>query len=501
MQGISLKKAWRQANAEADTNDLHALSLKAQGVFEATANDVLVSRADVVAAGLTAPDCALAYKLEWRRKREGVIYPGMTPHARKQAVELAKGNASIPRRAGIWRALERLIEGSDTHTGRLELATRGDAESCRRVALLHSRAEVRDELAALPILALDATMPTEIVQRFLPRLKVLADVQARTPHMQVTQVLGGWGKTSLVTSSRAANAENARRVGMVAELADFCRLHSGGNGLVVTYETIEDRFAGPGIRTGHFNAIGGLDVYGDVNSLFVIGRPLPDPMELRKMAMALTGVPVPAQKAYVETRGALMADGTGMAVNTRAYADPVLEALRLAVTDAEIIQAIGRGRGVNRTAGDRLAVYLLADVVLPVVVTRLVRWADIRLGVFDRMAARGLVLENAADMAAVYPDLFPSAEAARQAKKREECDIPLWISLHRGLSHSSVCEVYYRPAGAGQKTRSAWATSGTAAEAFARLSAALGRLVLFEEVGPEQQPSREQGGPEKMAAD
>ena len=53
------------------------------------------------------------------------------------------------------------------------------------------------------------------------------------------------------------------------------RLNSGGNGLVVTYQDLEDCFAEPGIRTGHFNAISGLDSFGDVRSLFVIGRPLP----------------------------------------------------------------------------------------------------------------------------------------------------------------------------------------------------------------------------------
>lgn len=267
-------KSYRYRPSEMDTNDLHALSAKAQEAFTATADGDLVSRESVVAAGLTAEQCAAARKLEWERKIEGAVYPGMPLDERKTGVERAAGNAGIPRRAGIWKALEALLAGDDTHTGRLQLGTRSDTEGSARVILLHSRSEVREDIAALPMLCMDATMPVAIVRHFMPRLSVLADVQAAAPHMEIRQITGGWGKTSLVTSKRQDDSENRRRVGLVGEVVDFVRINSGDNALVVTYEAIEERFAGPGIRTGHFNAISGLDTFGDVRSLFVIGRPL-----------------------------------------------------------------------------------------------------------------------------------------------------------------------------------------------------------------------------------
>ena len=285
-------KSFRYSTNELATNDLHVLSAKAQAAFEGIPDGEFVSRHIVLAVGLTADDCAEAIKLEWRRRREGAVYPGQSPEARKQGVHDAAGNLAIPRRAGIWEALRELLAGSEAHTGRLQLASRSDKEGPYRAVLLHTLASIRDDIAALPILLLDATMPERVVRHYLPNLTVLAEVKAAAPYMNVHQVVGGWGKTSIVPSPKATPEENRRRVGLVGELVDFVHLNSGGNSLVVTYEAIEERFVGvQGVRTGHFNAISGLDVYGDVRSLFVIGRPLADARHLRDGALALTGRP------------------------------------------------------------------------------------------------------------------------------------------------------------------------------------------------------------------
>jgi hypothetical protein len=98
-------------------------------------------------------------------------------------VEKAAGNTSIPRRVGVWNALEALLAGDATHTGRLELSTRGGADGAGRVVLLHSRMDVIESIADLPILALDATMPVDVVRHYLPRITVLANVQPHAPHM------------------------------------------------------------------------------------------------------------------------------------------------------------------------------------------------------------------------------------------------------------------------------------------------------------------------------
>ena len=184
---------------------------------------------------------------------------------------------------------------------------------------------------------------------------------------------------------------------------------------MITYDAIETRFAQHGVRTGHFNAIAGLDTFGDARTVFVIGRPLPAPDVHRRLALALTGRPISPEEPHLETRGQLMADGTGMAVECRVYADPDMEALRVAITDTEVLQAAGRGRAVNRTAETPLALFILADVLVPLPVKQIHRWADVRPNVLQRMAARGLVTDSPTDAWRLYPDLFPSAEAAKKA--------------------------------------------------------------------------------------
>jgi hypothetical protein len=459
-RGTGDSRSWRMITADEATNDLNALSARAQAAFDATPEGELVSRDAVISAGLTVADCAEAAKLEWQRKVENAIRPGMSLEARAEGVARAAGNASIPRRAGVWKALGELLAGDATHTGRLEMSSKASAEGADRVVLLHSRADVIEAVAALPILALDATMPAEVVKHYLPSLNVLADVQPAAPHMTVNQIVGGWGKTSLIPSGRAAVDENRRRTELGAELLDFVRLNSGGNGLVITYQDLESRFAEPGIRTGHFNAIAGLDTFGDVRSLFVIGRPLPAPAELLTMARALTGLPITPEAGQMETRGVLMADGTGTPINVRVYADPTLEALRVAITDAEVIQAIGRGRGVNRTADNPLDVFVLADVVLPLPVSRVARWADVRPDVIGRMLGRGAALTGPADAAKAYPDLFPNPDAARKAISRaaETKSIrtnPYGVLFIGKCPDALPIQVSYRPQGNGQKTRRA----------------------------------------------
>ena len=71
-----------------------------------------------------------------------------------------------------------------------------DAAGSCPVILLHTRRELQEAVTDGPILVLDATMPVRIVQYFLPRLKVLADVQAAAPFLDTFQIVGGWGKTS-----------------------------------------------------------------------------------------------------------------------------------------------------------------------------------------------------------------------------------------------------------------------------------------------------------------
>ncbi len=154
--------------------------------------------------------------------------------------------------------------------------------------------------------------------------------------------------------------------------------------------------------------------------MIVLGRTLPAPRTVELIAIALTGrVPLPNPEEagwwypMAERRLRLAGDRT-VPLTMETHADPIAEAVRWSICEGELIQAIGRGRGVNRSAGTALEIDLLTDVVLPVTADGLVHWSDLKPTRRDLMALSGIVLDNAADMAACFPDLWPTREAAKK---------------------------------------------------------------------------------------
>jgi hypothetical protein len=107
-----------------------------------------------------------------------------------------------------------------------------------------------------------------------------------------------------------------------------------------------------------------------------------------------------------------MADGTGRAVLCDRHPDRVAEACRWQVCEGELVQAIGRGRGVNRTASNPLEMDILANVDLPVTVAKVASWDSEGISEFVEMLAEGIILTSPADMAKCWPELWATPKAA-----------------------------------------------------------------------------------------
>lgn len=487
----------RQVQDDEGTDELHRLRTKLEKALMA-APEGYVTRAALVQAGLSTTDCATARGHEWNRKREGLMRPGMAQEARKAAAAEAAALAQIPRWAAMWKVLGDLLAGSSEATGRAEMRMREDREGNQRWAIcLNLISEVVDPVKERPALLLDATMPADLVRAYLPDLETPPPIRVRSPHMRVRQVRGGWGKTTLLPNGvELAPDEDSQPPknlpSTLAELRDFIAGKAMGDGLVITYQGAEAAFAGlPGIETAHFNNVAGRDQWKGKRTAFVIGRPLPRSDEVRRIAAAITGEPMEVAEPHKESRGVLMRDGTAGAIEVRAYSNPAAEAVVRAITDAEIIQSVGRVRAVNRTAETPVDMWIFADVVLPLEVDELLDWRDLAPGPVERMACRGIVLASPADAAKAYPDLFPTVEGAKKAMQRAGVagmdfgDNPVRISLLRGMSPKYLLSFRYRPPGRGQQTRLGWAAPGSDAEDVWRwLEDHLGELAMFEVVPP-----------------
>jgi putative DNA primase/helicase len=153
--------------------------------------------------------------------------------------------------------------------------------------------------------------------------------------------------------------------------------------------------------------------------------------------------------------------------------------VRWSICEGELIQATGRGRGVNRSADTPLEIDLLTDVVLPVTVDALVPWSDLRPTRRDLMALTGILLENAADMAACFPELWSTAAAARQDRSRSVTNCYYRDLYNSQMSHSSA-EVTYRPEGPGHRARTARVDLFRIPDPEAWLTNRLGPLASFE---------------------
>jgi hypothetical protein len=323
---------------------------------------------------------------------------------------------------------------------------------------------------------MDATLPAKsILEKWFPDVEVVGEIEVPTPHVRVRQILG-----APITKKKLAGRRNLRAVRryVLQRWVETGR----GTALVVAQKDIEAALRAiglpPEIATEHFNAIEGLDQYKDVRLLITVGRTQPEPAAVEADAGALSGIePVKAairanQSAWFDRviRGVRLRDGSGVAVTCDQHPDPLAEAVRYQICEAELMQAIGRGRGVNRTADTPLDVDILADVVLPVTVDEVREWTAPGLEV--EMIAERVWLESPADMARAWPEVWSTEQVAKNWLNGPHGN----ISLDSHDSQGKCYRVRYQHAGERQRWRVAWFDLKVVPNPRAWLEARLGPL-------------------------
>ena len=242
--------------------------------------------------------------------------------------------------------------------------------------------------------------------------------------------------------------------------------------LVITYKDIEGAFAGiPDVETAHYNAIAGLDGWGDVAALFLIGRPLPSSQDLAELTGTMFDHSTTGDYAQVRAGIHLPAGGTG-SVKVIRHEDPCAEVLRAAICDDEVMQAMGRARGINRTAANPVEVHILADVVLPIAHAGVSAWTVVCPDVVQQMLLAGVAVDSPAHAAKLHPTLFATAEQAKKAFQRAPFGGHFPIrDTYREMSLKSAA---YRLGGRGHGWQRAYWIAGTVHEALDRLERAIG---------------------------
>src|SRR4051794_15069275 len=289
----------------------------------------------------------------------------------------------------------------------------------------------------VPTMVMDAMMPVAIVRQFFPQLQEPVSAPAPMPHTFVRQITDrAMSAAMLIPSKKASDKTNAPRRKNIERVHRYIEVRAAevrpGRVLVVCQDGLECELrAGPplpnSVEIRHFNDITGENAYSDVALVILIGRTEPSPRTVEQITRALFGCDVveiePDEKGEIHhprvARGIRMRDSTGRAVEGNQHPDPRVEAVRWSICEANGVQSIGRGRGVNRTADNPLQIDIVTNVALPIEVDEVTTWEAIQPSPVEIMRARGVIPFSYADMAALYPDLFSSREGAQKAAARQ----------------------------------------------------------------------------------
>jgi putative DNA primase/helicase len=446
------------------------------------AEDGPLHRARLEAVGFDDETGRAAYGLEWERKIEG------GPWRERQ------DNKTLGSMTALWRAVEAVMRPlGQAISARITLGRNKDEV---RVLKIKGRKDI-GEAWRVPTLVIDASLDEQLVRPYWPQLEVTARLNVETPHMTVRQATGrAYSKAMLqpllkVEDEKGEKGQEARKRAREKLRSYVLKIdrEKGGRTLVISNKSIIEALELPDfIETAHFNAVAGRDEWKDVRSIIVIGRTLPGPEGVERMAEALTDEVIePVSDWYprgdidrlqrVEGGVRLVAGQADM------HPDPVAESIRSRIVEGEVMQAIGRGRGVRRTVDNPLDVIVLSDVVLPIPVDEFLPDVLADLGPEDRMLATGgIAYDDASAAVAVYPDLWPSAEAARKALQRQRCGtLPNEnTTIGNCPAPRRLLRVALQRSGAGQRQSFATVDSRFHPDPREALERALGPLAFFE---------------------
>jgi hypothetical protein len=416
------------------TADLHTISQRVHAVLIREKSGYIRSAA-LLEAGITADDLHHAYVLEWCRKIEPAVHPNMSiDQVRARCEGVARQNEEVFRLTTFWKLLRRTLEGEFDRSPWLELRTDErlpiTTTSTEPAIRMIWRADIHDRWKA-PTIVMDATLPELIVREFFPQMQPPVSPSAPTPHARVRQIVDrSMAATMLIPTKSANEKTNQTRRNNDKRIKRFIEVRANemrpGKVLVICQIGLEMELRDTlpdNVDLQHYNNIAGENAWSNVALLIVIGRTEPSPQEVERTARALFGADIaeiePGKWYPQVKRGLRMRDGSVIGVDGSCHPDPRAEDVRWQICEAGLIQSIGRGRAVNRSADNPLQIDILTKVVLPVEVDEVTTWDEIQPTMAEVMKARGAVPVNYRDMATAYPDLFVSASAAQMALLRE----------------------------------------------------------------------------------
>ena len=452
--------------------DLLDLRYRLASALRAQANDGGVERKHFDALDLNDTSCKQALGLEWERYRADVKklgqYPGMSDSMLKALAanhELIDRIQHTRRVIQIWEELREFLNRADiTVSGRLTLAQ----ENCQRTIKWRGIKQISAQFT-VPTMLLDATLPRlPMLQTYHPSVEIVADIKVALPNsVHIRQLLG------TPTSARKRSEPHLVKIRRHI-LERYLELNRPIT-LVICQQKVEEWLKVSNLPEDiiieHYNNITGLDHFKDVRLMLLMGRTAPGPAAPETLMAALTGkCPVLATgngngfRWYDQIqRGIRLRDGSGIATKGDQHPDPEVEAIRYQIHEAELVQALGRARGINRSPVNPLNVELLFDTCIPITVDKVERWQTPSLLI--ETAIEGVILTSPCDLVKIWPTLRPNEKAAYRTIKTGVPKLP------------NFKQVEYQLAGRNMKQRIGYFDLTLTPDPRAWLETRLGRLI------------------------
>jgi putative DNA primase/helicase len=451
--------------------------------------------------GFDSETGANAYKLEWMRKLTGVAW---------QEREVNKTLTPMTR---MWRAVDDMMnDPSCKASGRLQLQRDKDGVWTIKVT---GRREINEDWIC-PTLLVDASLDEALVKPYWPQLKVTAQINVGTPHMKVVQTIDRAFSKAMLEPQKPPKKEQqpaeaakwqadekarAKARHRVATFIDKVERLRPGKAVVIANKSIAESLPlQPKTPTMWFNAVAGHDEHRDARTIFVIGRAMPRPEDVERMAGALTGhAPIEVAK-YARTdvwRQQAAKNGyVPVAGVAERHPDPIAERIRARIAEGEVLQSIGRGRGVSRTAEDPLLAIVLSDVVLPIPVDEFISSEMVtKPSLQDQMLALGgIAFEDAAAAAQAYPQLGSVSSLTKALQRNSDEGQSRWTIWYKNISYQNVqmlaqgeATVVYRRSGPSYRQSRAVVDLAKVPDPKAKLEQLFGSLAWFEIIDVQQQ--------------
>jgi putative DNA primase/helicase len=446
--------------------------------------------------------------LEWKGKVMPKIRPDMSPAQVRKLLKTAEGNGVVAVRALLWWLVEEALDAMDRSVRKeIQERTSGEmiwvntfvatvwgtiqlhrGEAGRVIRMVGQRRIAKGW--GVQTLICDATGNAELLRVIWPNLEEPEphgwEQLPRPENVRIFQCVDRSKSKWDVAVEGKNPKEMARKVKSARELYGSVlakALQYGGQDVgLITYKSTEESirkncFVPPWLKVFHFGALVGSNALATVRALFVVGRPLASTEAVTRQAEALFGHYIGGRDYRKRSKGGripIVPDAKGkntIWVDAWEHPDPRAELLRRQVTEAAIIQAVGRARAGLRKAGEPLDVHLWTDVPVPELGPVVpVLWHEVDAGLDGAMLADGgMWLETIRDAAQAYRGLFTAdgLKSARKGRRNPISKTPCLVSIR------------YQRAGAGQRPARGLALLDPPA-ARAWLEARLGPLVRFD---------------------